>query len=78
MSVQLQQRIAFTILFLCTLLVVVPVMIILVIIFVPYSFFLFKTDGTATQGEFICSKCHMSINWGDPYCAHCGDKLDYD
>jgi len=70
---------------------------ILVMIFVPYSLYLFKTgrevgqtpraresnetikgDGTATQGEFICSKCHMSINWGDPYCAHCGDKLDYD
>ncbi len=70
---------------------------ILVIIFVPYSFYLFKTDrgvektpkagksveiikteGTATEEEFICSKCHMSINWGDPYCSHCGDKLDYD
>jgi len=34
MNVQLEQKIAFSILFLCTLLVVVPVLIILVIIFV--------------------------------------------
>jgi hypothetical protein len=39
------------------------------------------TDGTREtspeEEQYLCDKCGSAIDWGDPYCRTCGDKLDY-
>jgi hypothetical protein len=33
--------------------------------------------GQGSTSEYVCPRCGRNINWGDPICPFCGDKIRY-
>jgi Predicted membrane protein len=36
-----------------------------------------KSETQKTTEEYFCGRCGSEIKWGDVYCQHCGDVLEY-